>query len=642
MHADFRICLYRLLAILVSITSAQAFYTPGWSIRSYVDDEAIPLYVNKVYSDNTQLQYAYYDLPFVCPPSGRKHAGYASGRSVSLNLGEVLRGDRIMTSDYDLVMGQDQECQYLCSPVVNRRGIKRAQKLVEDGYVVDWIVDNLPGATSFVTADKSRRYYAAGFKLGYKDFSPVTGKPRYFINNHLTLVIRWRRAPGRAGDNGGNVIVGFEVYTRSLEAGHRDSTGCPQDLHAESNGMELYIAANVTNLASKYPSSSYLPPEDDVDDGATVTIPYTYSVYFREDENIEWRNRWDLYFNNQEESSSIHWLAILNSLVILGLLTGVVVMIINRTVSGDGKVYTKDGSIEDGIMKSKRKKLRNGAKSPRLAEKSPAGLLDQGPEGSNEIEISSDEESIEETTGWKLLHGDVFRSPQNAIFLAPLVGSGMQLIFMTTGLLILSCSGLLNPSWRGGFVSVGMGLFIFAGIFSGYYSSRVYKTFGGLNWRNNTLMTALLFPGLLFSSTFVLNLIVWYQASSTALPFSTLISLLALWLLIQLPLVYVGSWYGHHNSQPYEHPTKTSSIPRQIPPQPWYTKFIYSILLAGLVPFAVIFIELLFVFQSLWQDKSGYYYVFGFLSVVSLVCLVTVIEITIVFTYIQLCAENYN
>lgn len=462
----------------------------GWSIRSYVDDEAIPLHVNKVYSDNTQLQYAYYDLPFVCPPSGRKHAGYASGRSVSLNLGEVLRGDRIMTSDYDLVMGQDQECQYLCSPVVDRTGIKRAQKLVEDGYVVDWIVDNLPGATSFVTADKSRRYYAAGFKLGYKNFSPVTGKPRYFINNHLTLVIRWRRAPGCAGDHGGKVIVGFEVYTRSLEAGHRDSTGCPQDLHGESNGMELYIAPNVTNLARKYPSSSYLPPEDDVDDGATVTIPYTYSVYFREDDSIEWHHRWDLYFNNQGESSGIHWLAILNSLVILGLLTGVVVMILNRTVSEDGKIYAKDGSIEDGMMKSKRKKPRNGAKSPRLAEKSPAGLLDQGPDGSNEIEVSSDEESIEETTGWKLLHGDVFRSPQHAIFLAPLVGSGMQLIFMTTGLLILSCSGLLNPSWRGGFVSVGMGLFIFAGIFSGYYSSRVYKTFGGLDWQNNTLMVS--------------------------------------------------------------------------------------------------------------------------------------------------------
>lgn len=62
-------------------------------------------------------------------------------------------------------------------------------------------------------------------------------------------------------------------------------------------------------------------------------------------------------------------------------------------------------------------------------------------------------------------------------------------------------------------------------------------------------------------------------------------------------------------------------------------------LLAGLIPFAVIFIELLFVFRSLWQDKSGYYYVFGFLSVVSLVLIVTVIEVTIVATYLQLCAE---
>ena len=65
----------------------------------------------------------------------------------------------------------------------------------------------------------------------------------------------------------------------------------------------------------------------------------------------------------------------------------------------------------------------------------------------------------------------------------------------------------------------------------------------------------------------------------------------------------------------------------------------YSILGAGLVPFAVIFIELLFVFRSLWQDKSGYYYVYGFLSVVSMVHILTVVEVTIVAVYILLCSE---
>lgn len=637
MHADFRIV--RFLALCGAITSAHAFYIPGWSIKSYVDNETIPLEVNKVYSDNTQLQYAYYDLSFVCPPTGQKHGGYASGRSVSLNLGEVLRGDRIMTSDYDLFMGQDTECQYLCSREVDRRGIKRAQELVEDGYVAEWIVDNLPGATSFVTVDKTHKYYAAGFKMGYKDYSSVTGKPRYFINNHLTLVLRWRKAPGRAGENGGKVIVGFEVYTKSIEAGHRDSTGCPQDIHGDTDGMELYIAPNNTHLASQYPHSSYLPADDDIDDGSTITIPYSYAVYFREDDRVEWSKRWDLYFNNQEESTSIHWLAIINSLVICGLLTAVVVMILAKTVAGDGRRSAKDGGLEEGKIKRKAKKPRTGNRSPR--EKSN-GLLDQKTDPDLDHDTSSDEEFVEDITGWKLLHGDVFRAPSYAGFLAPLIGSGTQLVFMTTGLLILSTLGILNPSFRGGFVSVGMGLFVFAGVFSGYFSGRIYKTFNGKDWRRNTLMTALLFPGLLFSTIFILNLFVWAQASSTALPFGTLVGLIALWLLIQLPLVYCGSWLGYYRSNSYDHPTKTNSIARQIPEQPWYTRSIYSILLAGLIPFAVIFIELLFVFRSIWQDKSGYYYVFGFLSVVSLVCIVTVVEVTIVATYIQLCAENYH
>lgn len=41
------------------------------------------------------------------------------------------------------------------------------------------IVDNLPGATSFVTADKSKKYYAAGFKLGFyeNDVSPTPPPP---------------------------------------------------------------------------------------------------------------------------------------------------------------------------------------------------------------------------------------------------------------------------------------------------------------------------------------------------------------------------------------------------------------------------------------------------------------------------------
>lgn len=137
----------------------------------------------------------------------------------------------------------------------------------------------------------------------------------------------------------------------------------------------------------------------------------------------------------------------------------------------------------------------------------------------------------------------------------------------------------------------------------------------------------------------ILNLFVWAQASSTAIPFSTLIGLLALWLLIQVPLVYIGSWVGYVRATPWEHPLKTNAIARQVPPQPWYLRTPLGPVVTGVIPFAVLFIELLFLFKNLWQDKSGYYYVFGFLSVVSTVLIITVVEVTVIATYSQLCSE---
>ncbi|KAL9116090.1 MAG: hypothetical protein Q9227_000459 [Pyrenula ochraceoflavens] len=384
-----------------------------------------------------------------------------------------------MTSDLEIHMGQDVECKYLGKKEADRKAVKWAQQLIQDGYVVEWILDNLPGATRFVTVDRRRKYYAAGFKLGYTDFLPATGEPRYLLNNHLTLVIRWRKAPGAAGAEGAKVIIGFEVYTKSIDNKNRLKDGCPKDVNSDHDGLAMHIAANNSALALKYPDSSYYPVDEDVQDGATLSIPYTYSVYFREDDSVEWSNRWDMYFNNQDESSVTHWLAILNSLIISGILGAVVIVIWSRTVQGDVK-GRGDGVMDDvkGLSKFKKARKEKGS-----------GLLEKISDIEADVD-GSDEDINDDVSGWKLLHGDVFRTPPYGGLLAPLVGSGMQLLFMMTGLLILSCLGILNPSFRGGFVSVGMGLFVFAGIFSGYFSGRVYRTFGGQNWKKNTIMVS--------------------------------------------------------------------------------------------------------------------------------------------------------
>lgn len=61
-----------------------SFYIPGWSPHTYRVGDRVPLYLNKVSSERTHLPYAYSELQGVCKPK--------NGRSVSLNLGEILRG----------------------------------------------------------------------------------------------------------------------------------------------------------------------------------------------------------------------------------------------------------------------------------------------------------------------------------------------------------------------------------------------------------------------------------------------------------------------------------------------------------------------------------------------------------------------
>lgn len=398
-----------------------------------------------------------------------------------------------MTSDFELHMGQNAECRALCTREIERKDVKWGRQLIREGYVAEWIADNLPGATSFVTVDRTRKYYASGFKLGYQEFSPVDGKLRYFINNHFTIVIRWRAAP-----EGGKTVVGFEVYPKSISAKEHGENGCPEHVHDEHEGLELYIPPNIERLREKYPGSSYLPEDDDYDDGAKLKVPITYSVYFKEENGVDWWSRWDLYFSKQDDSTMTHWLAVLNSLTISGVLGVAVYVIWNRTVQGDIK-GRGDGAMDEG------KARRSGARKE--------GLLDQTTDVERDGDLSSDDEGMEDVSGWKLLHGDVFRVPEFSGLLAPLVGSGMQLFFMASGLLILSCLGILNPSFRGGFVSVGMGLFVFAGVFSGYFSGSLYKTFGGVSWRKNTLIVGCICPR---AALFLANI----QLDSAFLPWS--------------------------------------------------------------------------------------------------------------------------
>merc|ERR1712228_1114533 len=122
----------------------------------------------------------------------------------------------------------------------------------------------------------------------------------------------------------------------------------------------------------------------------------------------------------------IHWFAILNSLMILLFLSGMVAMILLRTLHRDITKYNEHATAEETL----------------------------------------------EETGWKLVHGDVFRKPRHARWLAVSVGSGVQILGMSVVVLAFSLMGILSPAHRGALLQSMMLLFAFMGSGAGYTSSR--------------------------------------------------------------------------------------------------------------------------------------------------------------------------
>ena len=80
---------------------------------------------------------------------------------------------------------------------------------------------------------------------------------------------------------------------------------------------------------------------------------------------------------------------------------------------------------------------------------------------------------------------------------------------------------------------------------SGYFSSRVYRSLGGIDAKKNAFITATVLPTIVFGIMFLLNLFLWLNGSSGAVPFGTMLLIVLLWFGISAPLSSVGSYYGN-------------------------------------------------------------------------------------------------
>ncbi|PBJ79045.1 hypothetical protein BCY84_03449 [Trypanosoma cruzi cruzi] len=138
----------------------------------------------------------------------------------------------------------------------------------------------------------------------------------------------------------------------------------------------------------------------------SMDVKYFYSVSWELDtEKIEFvATRWDVYARAGHPASKRgHLMAIMNSLALLSFLGIIVMVILTRTVRKDLLSYADADLAEENS----------------------------------------------EESGWKLVRGDVFRAPPNALLFTSLVATGCQVVFMAGVVVIAAVLGVVHPTQRG-------------------------------------------------------------------------------------------------------------------------------------------------------------------------------------------------
>ncbi|XWS75360.1 hypothetical protein CRYUN_Cryun01aG0080200 [Craigia yunnanensis] len=253
-----------------------------------------------------------------------------------------------------------------------------------------------------------------------------------------------------------------------------------------------------------------------------------------------------------------------------------------------------------------------------------------------------DEESADddEETGWKYIHGDVFRYPKYKSLFAAALGSGTQLFTLTIFIFILALVGVFYPYNRGALFTALVVIYALTSGIAGYTAASFYCQLEGTNWVRNLLLTGSLFCGPLFVTFCFLNTVAIAYKATVALPFGTIVVIFLIWALVTSPLLVLGGIAGKNSKAEFQAPCRTTKYPREIPPFPWYRKTVPQMAMAGFLPFSAIYIELYYIFASVWGHRI--YTIYSILFIVFIILLIVTAFITVALTYFQLAAEDHE
>lgn len=205
----------------------------------------------------------------------------------------------------------------------------------------------------FTSNELHETVFNRGFPVGFH-----TGAPRHFkhyLNNHIRIIVQYHddfhdENPG--GEDSTTKIVGFRVEPMSIKHTWEGSDFVP--------GQTILNTCNAMTPPTNDPRNYQSIDRPD-------TVVFSYDVFW-EKSDVEWAARWDTYLTANAPNDKVHWFSITNSIMIVLFLTVMIAMILIRALRKDIAQYNDAAALEEA----------------------------------------------KEESGWKLVHGDVFRPPTTA------------------------------------------------------------------------------------------------------------------------------------------------------------------------------------------------------------------------------------
>ena len=590
-----------LVALLLAcvVAPACAYVVPGSLARDYKQGDKLEVHVNALYSNVTAITYDFYSMPF-CSPKGKAR--------VDESLGEWFLGGRIKQAPFGFTFLENEDKHSVCHrEITSNKTLDRIVKLIKQKYKARLILDNIPVSrlsleTFFQMRDEygegaieetlDAGYSLIGYDIGGKD------KKGYYINNHLTFSVLYNSAEPKSLASGFYMGDGMAVTTEG-PAGSTQSSKDGEVPEPAYNivGFQVFPCSVDSEILT---SEGFEADKCDTYNKQYLelgaSIQYSFSVSY-ERTAIKWHDRWMPFMHTR--GTPMHWYSFLDSVLIALLLAVLVASILLRTVRLDIRRFEQIAATPD-------------------------------PEG--------------EETGWKFVSGDVFRAPPSPHTLALYIGSGFHLAFCLSLSLLFSVWGFISRVKRGGLMTfVICSYFIFA-VLGGYYGVMYFIDISRSRegWRAIALKTGLFFPGIAISILTLMNIVLGTVKSTQSVPFLPMFIIFVMWMLLSVPLCFIGGYFASKR-KPVDYPVKTNQIPREIATKSgasWLTHPLLLVMLSGLLPFGVMYIDLYFIFTAMFENF--YYYAFGFLLGMAIVTAIVCVEMSIVSTYMLLCIEDYR